>query len=100
MGATFLDESPNGGGTHAGWSLEVGPDAMRSLLTTSQIPADTICVGPSVAGPVRDAIADALLRMHESDEGKDVLLGLFGAERFDRANPADYESIHRALALA
>jgi phosphonate transport system substrate-binding protein len=100
VGATFIDEAPNGGNTHAGWSLEVGPDAMRALLTTSLIPADTICVGRTLGSSVRDAVADALLRLHDTEDGREVMLGLFGAERFAHADPTDYDPIHRALALS
>jgi ABC-type phosphate/phosphonate transport system substrate-binding protein len=72
---------------------------MRPLLTTGLIPADTICVGRSLEPSVRNAVADALLHLHDTEDGREVMLGLFGAERFAHADPEDYEPIHQALSL-
>jgi len=100
-GATFVDQipenGPDGGLVRPGWTLEVDAAGMRSVLVSDPIPADTICAAASVERSVREDIAAAFATMHLTEEGARALLGLFGVDRFDPAQPESYDIVRRAL---
>ena len=102
VGATFIDQEPssNGKNSRPGWTTEVEVDDMRPLLISEPIPADTISVQGDLSTSLRDGLRSALLALHETDAGADVIYGLFGAERFEVGRAEEYEPIRRAIALS
>jgi len=102
IGATFIDQEPseNGKGSRPGWTSEVDLDEMRSILVSEPIPADTISVRGDLPPQLRADLKEALLELHQSDTGAEVIYGLFGAERFEPGTADDYEPIRRAIALS
>jgi phosphonate transport system substrate-binding protein len=101
VGATFIDEEPSNDGplSMPGWSSEVPPEGMRPILVSPPIPADTICAVAGLDPELRDAVKNALLSFHETPEGADIILGLFGADRFERTEHGPYADIVRAMGL-
>ncbi|RLB52521.1 MAG: hypothetical protein DRJ42_14665 [Deltaproteobacteria bacterium] len=102
VGATYIDQVPGEDAreSHPGWTMEVELDEMRPLMVSDPIPADTISVRPDVPAQVREDLSAALLSMHATEEGAEVILGLFGAERFEPGRIEDYEPIRRAIELS
>jgi phosphonate transport system substrate-binding protein len=101
-GATFIDGVPNANGKSSipGWTTEVQFDEMRSLLVSAPIPADTISVRGDLSKNVKGDLRQALLDLHQTVEGGEVIDGLFGAERFTPGATDDYEAIQRAFAMS
>lgn len=104
VGATFVDQTMRFGKgrstdwQHPGWALEVEPDSMRAILVSEPIPADTITSTPAIDATMRERIGQAMSAMHEHPGCAETLLGLFGVDRFELAEPAAYEPVRRALA--
>ncbi len=101
VGATFIDEEPSNDGTlsRPGWSSEVPPEEMRPILISPPIPADTICAVADLPPDKREAVKKALLSFHQTPEGADIILGLFGADRFEETERQSYADIVRAMGL-
>jgi phosphonate transport system substrate-binding protein len=100
VGATFIhgaagDALMDG---NVGWSLEVDRDLMRPILLSAPIPADVICGAPTLDPDLREQVTEALIVMHETPDGRDVLQGLFDVDRFVSAQDEDYELVRRAMA--
>lgn len=103
VGATFVtspSQRVDGELSRAGWTLAVGFEAMRPLVITPMIPADTICAAPHVPRQLRDAVSEALTDMHRQERGGDVLMNFFWVEQFEPTLPRRYDSIRAALARA
>ncbi|MCS6800125.1 MAG: phosphate/phosphite/phosphonate ABC transporter substrate-binding protein [Myxococcota bacterium] len=99
VGATFLDERP-GGERRPGWTLEVDAAVMRPLLVTDFIPADVVsAIREADPQLVRDAGA-ALRSMHEEPEAAASIATVFGAHRFEPADPEALAPVRRALETA
>ncbi|MEZ4375477.1 MAG: PhnD/SsuA/transferrin family substrate-binding protein [Polyangiaceae bacterium] len=100
VGATFVTAASQSVGSElsrAGWTLAGPQEAMRALLITPLIPADTICAAPHVPRPLRDAVSEALTDMHRQERGSDVLMNFFWVEQFEPTLPRRYDSIRAAL---
>ncbi len=100
VGATFVAAGSQHIGSElsrAGWTLATDLEAMRPLVITPMIPADTICAAPHVSRAVRDAVSEALTDMHRHEHGGDVLMNFFWVEQFEPTLPRRYDSIRAAL---
>jgi len=102
VGATFVDGAGQGNGEarYPGWSLSVDASDMRIIAVSDPIPSDTICVLESLPSDLKVRLTEALTTMHTEEAGADVLRGLFGADRFELAEEADYEAVRRAVLAA
>ncbi|MCA9645897.1 MAG: phosphate/phosphite/phosphonate ABC transporter substrate-binding protein [Myxococcales bacterium] len=103
VGATFVTAASQHAGSElsrAGWTLAGSMEAMRPLVITPMIPADTICAAPHVPRPLREAVSEALTEMHRQDRGGDVLMNFFWVEQFEPTLPRRYDSIRAAMAKA
>ncbi|MCA9626917.1 MAG: PhnD/SsuA/transferrin family substrate-binding protein [Myxococcales bacterium] len=100
VGATFVTAATqrlDAELSRAGWMLAVDFEAMRPLLITPTIPADTICAAPHVPRPLRDAVSEALTELHRQEQGGDVLMNFFWVEQFEPTLPRRYDSIRVAM---
>jgi len=101
VGATFIhgaagDAMMDG---QVGWSLEVDRDLMRPILLSAPIPADVICGAPTLDPDLRRRVTEALMDMHQTPDGREVLQGLFDVDRFVPARDEDYELVRRAMSV-
>lgn len=101
-GATFCSVNPRDEPVKivsAGWTetVEVGPSRFRTLGLYGPIPGDVLCAAPTVPEGMRDRFVDAMLHIHEQVGGKEIVRGLFGADRFSEAEPGEYLKLRVAL---
>ncbi len=101
-GATFCSVNPRDEPVKivsAGWTetVEVGPNRFRTLALYGPIPGDVLCAAPEVPDTLRDRFVDAMLHIHEQAGGKEIVRGLFGADRFSEAEPGEYLKLRLAL---
>jgi phosphate/phosphite/phosphonate ABC transporter binding protein len=102
-GATFCSMSPHPGDTRivsAGWTttVDVGSCKFRSLARFGPIPGDVLCAAPGVPVAMREGFVETMLHIQDAPGGLEILRGLFGADRFSRAEPADYLKLRTVLA--
>ncbi len=79
---------------HAGFSRLTTP--MRRLLTTEPFPTDAVCALPSIGEDTCEQLAAALRTLHATEEGREVLTGLFQADSFEDSTIDDYAAVRRA----
>lgn len=101
VGVTFYSSQrgPDGGlliGASA-WQQHAPARAreIRVLAETAPIPSDVIAVRARCPEALALRIRDAFLRMHESPEGRELLMGIFNAERALATDASDYASVER-----
>jgi len=96
VGATYLTTDAEGRPTRQGWQAELPAEAMRSILVSEPIPADVVCAGPKVTKQQKDAMATALMALHDHAEGRRALMAFFGAQRLEPSLPSHYDSVRAA----
>jgi phosphate/phosphite/phosphonate ABC transporter binding protein len=101
-GATFCSVNPRDEPVKivsAGWTetVEVGPNRFRTLGIYGPIPGDVLCAAPGVPEPMRERFVDAMLHIHEQPGGREIVRGLFGADRFSEAEPGEYLKLRLAV---
>ncbi len=69
------------------------------IAKSIEIPNDTVSVRKGLPPAITKKIADGLLKIAASDEGRKAILSLYGIDGFVRAKDADYESV-RTVARA
>ena len=69
------------------------------IAKSIDIPNDTVSVRKGLPPAITKKIADGLLKIAASDEGRKAILSLYGIDGFVRAKDADYESV-RTVARA
>ena len=66
------------------------------ITRTREFPGTTMTAAPGVPEDVRQAVADALLKMHEDESAYNVLVEI-GASGFEPAKPDDYKNAEDVL---
>ncbi len=80
----------------AGWYPYVGADGMRAVQISDPIPSDVICASPVLGPEALDSVRQALLTLHELDDGE-LLDELFGGRRLAGARSPDYDAVRAAI---
>lgn len=70
----------------------------RVLLTSEPIPSDVIVAGPAATARELVSIRRALRGLSRTEEGRDVMRGIFDADDFVETSPADYRVVRDAIA--
>ncbi|MBO6934412.1 MAG: phosphate/phosphite/phosphonate ABC transporter substrate-binding protein [Deltaproteobacteria bacterium] len=70
----------------------------RVLLVSEPIPADVVVAGPIASAREVVSMRRALRGLTRNDEGREVMRGIFDADDFVEAAPADYRVVRDALA--
>jgi phosphonate transport system substrate-binding protein len=101
-GATFCSVNPRAGPSKivsAGWTetVDVGSSRFRTLGLYGPIPGDVLCAAPDVSESLRDRFVDAMLHIQDQPGGKEIVRGLFGADRFSEAESGEYLKLRTAL---
>jgi len=99
-GATFCSfngEPEQGDVALAGWLQAEVETPMRLVLCTDPIPADVICAWPGTSNALRGLMTGALLSMAADPEARDIMRGIFGADRFDAAGTEGLDLLDLAL---
>jgi phosphonate transport system substrate-binding protein len=104
VGATYLNLGPSDADpplarSTAGWTALAASDRFRPVLVSPLIPNDVICCHHGMAPTECHAISEILFRFHRSEQGADILEGLFQAARFGPGRSADYATVRAALRL-
>ena len=79
-----------------GWHPFVGPDGMAPLLISAPIPSDVICASTELDPDLLDELREALLSLHEDDDGE-LLEEFFGGARLVGASSASYDPVRIAM---
>lgn len=72
-------------------------ERIRIIALSEDIPYDTISVRPGLPDDLKQAIADALMDMAETEDGLKALQGLFFIDGFVPAKDEDYDPLRRVL---
>ena len=99
-GATFCSfhgEPDEGKVALAGWIQAEIESPMRLVLCTDPIPADVICAWPGTSKILRESMTSALLSMASDPAARDLMHGIFGADRFDARGTEDLDLLDMAL---
>jgi phosphonate transport system substrate-binding protein len=83
----------------AGWS-DITMDPMRVLLRTEAIPADLVLASGAVDAALRARAREVLSGLHLHPRAAPFVQGIFGADRFEPADLADYDVVRRAMAAS
>lgn len=78
------------------------PDVKQkvSILTyTDPIPNDTVAVRKDLDPKLAEKIQQALIKIAQSAEGKDLLMKIYEIDGFEKATDADYEVVRRTAKL-
>lgn len=102
FGATYVRMDRKGDVQRGPWST-MGPkyeEGVRVLATFGEIPSDVIAARSDLDAGVRERIVKAFVQMAKDPCGKQLILGVFGAEDFRRPNAEGYEVLRGATAGA
>ncbi|MCB9604484.1 MAG: PhnD/SsuA/transferrin family substrate-binding protein [Sandaracinus sp.] len=100
VGATFVQrasDAPDATIVGAGWELSGTRQRMRALLVSEPIPADAIVSTAACTDELRQRFVVALLNLHQSPDGAQVLRELFAVERFEPTTLERYEAVRAAM---
>ncbi len=98
VGATFVhQEGDEERIVGSGWGLSGSATRMRIVATTEPIPADALVSVAAISAEARNRFIEAVASLHESEEGRRALRGLFGVARFESTLAARYESVRDAM---
>jgi phosphonate transport system substrate-binding protein len=73
-------------------------EKIKIIQLTESIPNDPIVFRKDLPPEMKTKIADAIMNMMETPEGKDAFFNIYGATAFKRATDADYEKVRAMLA--
>jgi phosphonate transport system substrate-binding protein len=79
--------------------LPEGAGSFSVVAFSDQSPNDGVVFGERVDAALRKKVSTALLAMHETDDGKQLLARMFRVERFEPAPASGYRSLYK-LAVA
>ncbi len=75
-------------------------DKVVVIATSAPIPNDNISFRPDFPPELREKIVQALLSLNETDEGKEMLKGLFSWQGLEAADDAFYDGFRQQLEAA
>jgi len=75
-------------------------DKVAVIATSPPIPNDNISFRPDFPPELRDKIVAALLTLNDSDEGKEMMKGLFSWQGLEQVDDAFYDGFRQALEAA
>ncbi len=75
-------------------------DKVVVIATSAPIPNDNISFRPDFPKDLRDKIVQALLSLNDSDEGKEMLKGLFSWQGLETADDTFYDGFRQQLEAA
>jgi phosphonate transport system substrate-binding protein len=92
VGATFIDDHPDGTPLVDGCVQAVGPGEASKLvvvLATRPIPNDIVAIREGLSPATAAALRGAFLRLDQDEEGKSVLAHVFNADAFTESTLDD-----------
>jgi phosphonate transport system substrate-binding protein len=96
VGASYLRVDRDGTALQKGF-IEDG-QRYRVLLVSEPIPADVIVAGPIATAREVVGMRRALRGLTRTDEGREVMRGIFDADDFVETTPSDYRVVRDAIA--
>lgn len=81
-----------------GWNVQAEPRVeMHALAWDGPIPSDAICAWLGTSRMLRAALKQAFRDVAADPEGKEVMIRLFGTDRFEDADQISYEALEKSM---